>query len=299
MKKITILIFLVFNGFANLFANEANIETPDINPISTPVQLEFQAVKSQQQLQRQSITNLEKQLSNSDKYYDLRKSVLDSQENSITWWLSFVGIFLTTFGVVGFFVAKDKIKKFKQLNKEGKDELNKIKELNAKAKNEIKELNAEAKNILEQIKKHEKSAEKHEKTISDMAYNASRNPESKMTAENNTEIEKYGTRLDKMFAKIHQLNNEDKYEDAIVLSNKIITIAEYEKDNEQLSNGYFYLGYSYSQLGLHKPAIEAYQQTIKIYPNNGTAYSNIFETQLITNQPFDVDLVKKYTQFDN
>jgi hypothetical protein len=94
MKKIIILIFLVFNGFANLFANEANIQTPDIKPISTPVQLEFQvvksqqqlefqAIKSQQQLQQQSITNLEKQLSNSDKYYDLRKNVLIVKKNQL------------------------------------------------------------------------------------------------------------------------------------------------------------------------------------------------------------------------
>jgi tetratricopeptide (TPR) repeat protein len=272
MKKIIILVLLTLNSFANLSANE---------PISTPILLEFQAIKSQQQLQKLSINNLKEQLLNSDKYYALRKNVLDSQEKTVNWWLSVISILLAVFGFFGFFVAKGKIKEFDGLNEE--------------AKNKIKE----AKDELNQIKIYKEQAEKHEKTISTIAYNASRNPKVKITNKIYEEIDKSGSRIDKIFAEIHKLIDEHKYEDVIALSNNVITIAEYEKDNKQLSVGYFYLGYFYGQLEKYQQAIEAYRQAIEVEPYYYDAYINIFETRLITGKQFDVDLVQKFTQFDD
>jgi hypothetical protein len=52
---------------------------------------------------------------NTSKYQDLRQDVLKSQGNSITWWLSVIGIFLMLFTVYGVIVVEDKIDSFDKL----------------------------------------------------------------------------------------------------------------------------------------------------------------------------------------
>jgi tetratricopeptide (TPR) repeat protein len=59
------------------------------------------------------------------------------------------------------------------------------------------------------------------------------------------------------------------------------------------------MGNAYGKLKQYQQAIESYKQAIKIKPDYHNAYINMLETQLIIGQEFDVDLVQKFTQFDD
>ena len=198
-------------------------------------------------LQDQAIQNLKNQFEETNKYQDLRKNVLDSKENTIGWWLAIFAIFFALFGAIGFFVAEDKIQKFEELNEKAENELEKIKQYTETAKR-----------LTYYLKK---------KII---------NPYAKLSEKELTEVEQFGTKLEKMIAEARKLQKDDKIEQAIALWQEIIIIAKYENNKEQQADGYFYLGYLYVQYTTdYDKSIEFSQQAIEIKTNYYGAYNNI------------------------
>ncbi|MBA5248753.1 MAG: tetratricopeptide repeat protein, partial [Gammaproteobacteria bacterium] len=268
MKKIALLLLLIaFNGYADNHNTVSNTQPPAtvktaVVVNNTPsnrqkLQLDNQAMRFQ--LQLQSMKNLQDKFAENAKYQDLRKNVLDSRESSIDWWLTAIGIFLAIFGVIGFLVANNKIKEFDRLNQAAKKELNKTKKYRKQAKG------------------YKKKASKHYKKLVD--------PKSKLNKQTIKEIEQSGTKLEKQILKARELEDENKIEEAIALWQRIIGVAKYTNDDEQLSDGYFNLGYLYDELKKYQKAIDAYKKAIKaktdipdkhvIYYNMGITYEKL------------------------
>ncbi len=248
MKKIIFLLFaLALNTNANLTATAT---------FESRLTLQEQTFNAKIELQDQAIQNLKDKFEETNKYKDLRKDVLDSQENTIGWWLSVFAIFLALFGIFGFFVAKDKIQEFERLNKE-------------------------AKNELEKIKQHTKTAEQDAADITKLkkeTLDLLANPEEPLSLQVSAEVEQSGSKLEKQILIARKLQKDNKIEQAITLWQEIVTIAKYENNKEQQANGYFYLGYLYGDLdgedNLQK-AIAACQKAIEIKPNYDDAYYNM------------------------
>ena len=198
-------------------------------------------------LQDQAIQNLKNQFEETNKYQDLRKDVLDSKENTIGWWLAIFAIFFALFGAIGFFVAEGKIKEFERLNKDAKIEL-------------------------EQIKQYTETAKK----LTDDLKKKINNPDKPLSKEELAEVERLGTKLEKMIAEARKLEAENKIEQAIALWQEIVIIAKYENNKEQQANGYFYLGYLYVHYKIdYDKSIEFSQQAIEIKPDYYNAYNNM------------------------
>ena len=259
MKKIIFLLFaLALNTNANLTATAT---------FESRFTLQEQAFNAKIELQDQAIQNLKSQFEETNKYQDLRKDVLDSQEKTIGWWLSnignllaTIGIFVALFSVISLFVAKkyvkDKTKEFEQLNKNAETEL-------------------------EKIKQHAETAKK----LTDYLNEKINNPDKSLSEEELAEVEQSGSKLEKQILIARKLQKDNKIEEAIILWWEIVGIAKHINNNQQLSSGYFNLGYLYYDLGgkdnLQK-AITAYQKAIEIksdfheaYYNMGNAYNDL------------------------
>ncbi len=83
MKIIITLLFLAFNAQANT--------TPTVT-FEAQLTLQKQTIDAQIALQNQAIKNLQNQFEAANQYQSLRKDVLDSQENSINWWWTVIGL---------------------------------------------------------------------------------------------------------------------------------------------------------------------------------------------------------------
>ena len=247
MKKIIFLLFaLALNTNANLTATAT---------FESRLTLQEQTFNAKIELQDQAIQNLKSQFKESNKYQDLRRDVLDSQENTIGWWLSVFAISLALFGIFGFFVAKDKIQEFERLNKYAK------------------QLNKNAETELKKIKQHAKMAKQSVTNITKMEgelNNIKKISSSRVIADESS------TKLKKMIAEARKLEADNKIEQAITLWQEIVTIAKYENNKEQQAGGYFYLGYLYVQYTTdYDKSIEFSQQAIEIKHDFHEAYSNM------------------------
>ncbi len=260
MKKLTLLIiFIAFQSYADNHNAVSNTQSPIIKTSTTnhPVmglqQLQLKNQEIQFQLQLQSMKNLQDKLAEDNKYQDLRKNVLSSRESSIDLWLGVIGIFLTVLsvfftalGVFGFFVAKNKIKEFDNLNKE-------------------------AKLALREIEAHKEKAETNVKAIEEL-----NNPKKEPSDKTLKEVKQSGTKLEKNIAEARTLELEGKTEAAIALWKEIVAIAKYEGNTDQQATGCFYLGYLYGNYDIdHKESLIFSKQAIEIKPDMHEAYSNM------------------------
>ncbi|VVH65658.1 TPR domain protein, putative component of TonB system [uncultured Gammaproteobacteria bacterium] len=219
-----------------------------------------QLLTLEHKLERQSdtIKNIQENVDNTSKYQDLRQDVLKSQGNSITWWLSVIGIFLMLFTVYGVIVVEDKIDSFDKLLKEAESKLK------------------EAESKLKEIKTHEKNAKKYEDEAKHSFQTIKKlgNPEDTQTKflalKREQKVKKSGTKLQKLMLKIQQ----EDYKTAIDLWKYFIGRASYEDDKKSILVGYFNLGYSYDKEGYHKKAIGAFKKAIEIKPDYHEAYYN-------------------------
>ena len=94
--KILLLVFCSFVGLTN--ANTITQTTS--NQTTAELGLKFAEQKLKNQELDLKLNNLEHKTTQLLDYQELRKNVLDSQEKSIEWWLEFVGIFFTIFGII-------------------------------------------------------------------------------------------------------------------------------------------------------------------------------------------------------
>ncbi len=206
---------------------------------------------------QKNVDNTFKNVDNTSKYQDLRQDVLKSQGNVITWWLSVIGIvliILTTFAGYEVIVIQDNIDSSKELLK--------------KSKSTLIEIQTHEKNAKKLVRKTESSARQVEKQIP--------RPGVKWSKKTKQEVEKFGTKFQKLRSKIEQEN----YKTAIDLWKYFIGHAYYENDKKNISIGYFNLGYSYSELKEYQKAIDAYKKVIKIDPNDYKAHNNMGDAYL-------------------
>ncbi|MBA5249151.1 MAG: tetratricopeptide repeat protein [Gammaproteobacteria bacterium] len=233
---------IALNGFANTQNPTPNQQPPTVK---MPVVVD----DGLSDIRRLELENLRDKLEGNGKYQDLRQDVLDSRESSIDWWLAVIGIFLAVFGIIVLFVARDKIKEFKELNQDAKKEL-------------------------KEIKKYKKQARGYKKKANNY-YKKLVDPKIKINKQTIKEVEKSGTKLEKQILEARKLQGNGKIEEAIVLWQEIVVISKYENDNKQLSSGYFNLGYLYGELKEYQKAIKACQKAIKIKPDKHDAYYNM------------------------
>jgi tetratricopeptide (TPR) repeat protein len=282
MNKIILLTILI----------GLNVHAQHAHAISLMLAQQIQAQEKQldlkMQLQNQKIENLQNQVDKAINHQALRKQVLDSQENTISWWLSIIGIVFAFGGVFGYFFIKGKIEEFKQLNKDAQEEL-------------------------EKIKQHEKTAKQGVENISKLSNKVKQillNPKKTPSEEIFKEVRQAGTELEKMIVEARQLEKSGKIQAAIDLWQQILGIAKYQSNKEGQTGAYFYLSYLYGQnaidyeksiafsnkaikikpdfheayynmgvvyakLGEHQQALEAYQKAIKIKPDKYETYNNM------------------------
>ena len=206
---------------------------------------------------QKNVDNTFKNVDNASKYQDLRQDVLKSQGNVITWWLSVIGIvliILTTFAGYEVIVIQDNIDSSKELLK--------------KSKSTLIEIQTHEKNAKKMVRKTESSARQVEKQIP--------RPGVKWSKKTKQEVEKFGTKFQKLRSKIEQEN----YKTAIDLWKYFIGHAYYENDKKNISIGYLNLGHSYSELKEYQKAIDAYKKVIKIDPNDYKAHNNMGDAYL-------------------
>jgi tetratricopeptide (TPR) repeat protein len=206
---------------------------------------------------QKNVDNTFKNVDNTSKYQDLKQDVLKSQGNVITRWLSVIGIvliILTTFAGYEVIVIQDNIDSSKELLK--------------KSKSTLIEIQTHEKNAKKLVRKTESSARQVEKQIP--------RPGVKWSKKTKQEVEKFGTKFQKLRSKIEQEN----YKTAIDLWKYFIGHAYYENDKKNISIGYFNLGYSYSELKEYQKAIDAYKKVIKIDPNDYKAHNNMGDAYL-------------------
>jgi tetratricopeptide (TPR) repeat protein len=207
-----------------------------------------------------NVDNTSKNVDNASKYQDLRQDVLKSQGNVITRWLSVIGIvliILTTFAGYEVIVIQDNIDSSKELLK--------------KSKSTLIEIQTHEKNAKKLVRKTESSARQVEKQIP--------RPGVKWSKKTKQEVEKFGTKFQKLRSKIEQEN----YKTAIDLWKYFIGHAYYENDKKNISIGYFNLGYSYSELKEYQEAIGAYKEVIKITSD----FRAVFARKLVKIKPSD------------
>ncbi len=206
---------------------------------------------------QKNVDNTFKNVDNTSKYQDLKQDVLKSQGNVITRWLSVIGIvliILTTFAGYEVIVIQDNIDSSKELLK--------------KSKSTLIEIQTHEKNAKKLVRKTESSARQVEKQIP--------RPGVKWSKKTKQEVEKFGTKFQKLRSKIEQEN----YKTAIDLWKYFIGHAYYENDKKNISIGYLNLGHSYSELKEYQKAIDAYKKVIKIDPNDYKAHNNMGDAYL-------------------
>lgn len=282
--KLSLLILLLvsFNSYAaddmvqfqpqpNNTINESLLEQQQKNTVDLAViklkletqRKEIEGVSQTLRQQGQNVTDLKVQLVDTDaklKIQDLRKELLDRQESSIDRWWAVIGTFLGIFGLLiplgawlygrsYFRSLKSEIEKLKELNKDGIEELGKIKE-------------------------HGKSAESLASQISDKWELVSGEKPDQETVER-IKTSPDATKLDKQIAYAYELRDKGDFYDAINQWQQILGVATYSDDKKLQARSYFNLGYLLDETNNYEQAISAYKEAIALNPEYSEAYNNM------------------------
>lgn len=186
------------------------------------------------------------------RYQNLRKELLDRQENSIDTWLSFVGIVITVFGLIAPVGVWFLNRRFN----------NQITEVNEHI-NEIKALKQEAKQHADYISKLRVLTTEQVATKSEIASGIT------------SDIYETGGEISQMLKQAFAYEKDNNHEAAISLWKEILHVAKHLKNNKLNSIAYFSLGNQYQKIKRHEEAIENYKHALSFDPSLGQAHNNL------------------------
>ncbi|PHS26342.1 MAG: hypothetical protein COA83_03010 [Methylophaga sp.] len=179
------------------------------------------------------------------KYQDLRKELLDRQENSIDKWLTVVGLFLTVFALlvpVGAWLFNRRVNKH----------IDDIRQLKEQAQSHVDEISGLKELTAEGVSNDPEHAEA---IIS--------------------EAKKSGTRLEKQIAKAYQVQRNGNIKQAINIWHRILGVAQYIDDGNLEEMCYVNLSHLLYKDKEFDQALKMLQQTIALNPKNDKAYQNM------------------------
>ena len=185
-------------------------------------------------------------------FNDLRKEYLDTQAESVNWWLQFIAIVLTFFAVLIAIAGYIGFREFRKLRDEARQHVVEIR----KDKKESDEL---MKNM-----RQKGSAE-----VFDMLSGSEEFVEDLRDLLQNSEL----SVIDKAIADASALQQNGAIEDAIEKWRSIANIVE-KTDNDLAYRAWFSVSYLHSQEGKPEETISACNEAIRLKPDSAEAYNN-------------------------
>ena len=196
------------------------------------------------------------------RFNDLRRELLGDHARTVGWWLAAVAIFLTLLGVVAVIAGYIGYERFREIEAEARENVDKAGEHAEEARNlvdEIKEKRDEAVSMLEGM----------------TAETAVAEPDKADEAARNAQADPVASLIDRSVAAAILLQRQGNIEEAIEKWRAIANVAD-GIDNELGARAWFSVGYL---LRKDKPndlesAIAAYDEAIRRKPDYAEAYNN-------------------------
>ena len=248
-----------------VFAQTAKAEKPVEQKVA-PVKVENEAVKNAKPAvpspkpEVPSTTDIEIQR----RFNELKSELLDDRADSIEWWLAVVAIVLTFFGIVVAIAGLIGFRRFQAIEKEARESVGAAKEYEIEAGKHAKE----TEKLLEDIKQN------REKSIEHLnAQIAANEPEQAKQVADDVRENPIATLLDKAVAKALSLQLEGKGEEALETWRSIANVVEVT-DKDLAARAWFSIGYLRTEQGKYREAIAAYDEVLRLQPDDAVAYNN-------------------------
>ncbi len=218
---VVIVVLILAAGITTLFPQTSDVPvSEETKPLDTPNKVDsVPKVEPQQEVPVSSSSDVNinpaTKVELQQLFNELRKEYLNTRTKSVDWWLEFIAIVLTFFGVVVVVLGYFGLQEFKKLKAEAERDADEIKERLA----EVLESRAELERIREEAEVSEVSAE---------SYEAMRRTRETLSAEvfasNDEEFEKILrdfeqipnlSFVDKAMVEAYKLQKDDRIEEAV------------------------------------------------------------------------------------
>ena len=187
-------------------------------------------------------------------FNDLRRELLDDGARTVDWWLAAVAIFLTFFGVVVVIVGYLGYGRFREIEAEGRGNVDRARE------------HAEtAEKLVDEIKKKRDSLSRET-----TAEKVEAEPDKAAEAARSAQADPAASPIDRSVAAAILLQQQENIEEAIKKWRAIANIAD-GSDNELGARAWFSVGYLHSS---PQEAIDAYDEAIRLNSGLVEAYVN-------------------------
>ena len=203
------------------------------------------------------------------RFNELRGELLDDRAAYIDRWLIAVSIVLAFFGIVAVVGGYMGFRRFREIETE--------------AKNSVKTVTDYAETAERRVGEIEKNRDKLDEFLRDIsAKTAADNPEEAKQAINPEEAKQAiedvrknpkASLTDKAIAEALSLQEQGKREEALKIWRGIADTFE-EVDRDLAAGAHFSVGYLLFQQGKHEDSITAYDEAIRLKPNDAGAYIN-------------------------
>ena len=191
---------------------------------------------------------------------DDRREFLDKRSKDVDWWLTAIIIFLTFFAIIVAIIGIFGFQRFREIEKEARQSVEALKEQEKQAGLTVEEIEA----------KHEKA----ESLLKDMnAETTHNNPDKASEVVKTVQQNPAASLIDRARADAISLQQRGKVEEAIEKWRSIAKVAE-GVDSQLQARAWFSVGYLHGQEDHWKEAINAYNESIRLRPDNAVAYSN-------------------------
>lgn len=225
----------------------------------------------------------EDSVNNKKEILDVYDKYLTFRENNIDRWLTVLGILFTFFGIVtpiaGFYL---RYRLVSSIDKQQEELNNDFKRMKDEVKNKI----SEAELLMEKLRKYKTEGKGYRdelKAIKEFATNTDNNKSIFLSdvihkahdIANNNDVPLF----EKYMARLYEKYLSDKFSEAIEIGLSMIDIFSDSMSDINISDVYFIVGHSYQQQDKYnqknqEKALEYYNKTISINPDNAIAYNN-------------------------
>ena len=199
---------------------------------------------------------------NLHRFNELRSELLDHRAKTVDWWLGATAIFLTLFGIVAVIAGYLSFKRFREIETEARG--------NVESSRKHAE---ESRNLVDEIKKKRDEVESHTNWITAQAVH--NNPDEAHKAAKSVQEDPTASAIDQAVAVAVLLQRQGKIEESMERWHAIAIISE-GIDKDLAAQAWFSVGYliqEYKEDAL-ETAIDAYDEAIRLKPDNTEAYSN-------------------------